>query len=400
MKVKITMILLLIGLFISAQSKNSKKLSQKLDSLSQNNSLIGFGVAIYNKDKVLYSKGFGMSDKEKNMPYTIHTVQKIASISKLFLGVSLLKAQELHLLKLDDPVNKYLQFPLINGRISKNKITIRQLASHTSGLKKNQKYDLRALYFPTKLPKIKKEMSFGLKKLMINIFVKMVNKNEDIKLQDYLYKIYNPKGEWYSKKHFSKNKAGEKEIYSNQGASFLALVIEKASGMKYNDFVKKNILIPLNMKESGFDFEMQNQHIYNKASLYHSNIKIPNDFKLILYPAGGFETNIENFSKFMVSMAKGFSDGNVILRKESCNEMVKLPNNKKRSHAVLWETYESSTVGHQGDIAGVTSYTYYNRKLDKGYIFFTNTAGKKKNYTDISIIIDTLKSYYSIFENK
>lgn len=399
MKTKITLLLLFIGSTILAQNSNTALLKQKLDSLSQHNSLVGFGVAIYNKEKVLYMDGFGLSDKENKTPYTINTVQKIASISKLFLGVSLMKAQELNLLNLDDPINKYLPFPLVNKRISTSNITIRQLAAHTSGLKKNQKYDLKALYFPTKLAKIKQEMPFGVKKLMMNIFVKMVNNNKPTSLQAYLYKIYNPKGEWYSKLHFSKNKAGEKEVYSNQGASFLALIIEKASGMTYADFVRKHILTPLKMNNSGFDFEMDNNTI-NKASLYHNNVKIPNDFKLILYPAGGFETNIANFSKFMVAMARGFSNGNSILTKKSCTEMAKLPVDKKRSHAVLWETYESSTVGHQGDIAGVTTYAYYNRNQDKGYIFFTNTAGKKENYKEMQSVINTLKEFYSKFDTK
>ena len=35
-----------------------------------------------------------------------------------------------------------------------------------------------------------------------------------------------------------------------------------------------------------------------KASLYHAGIKVPNDYKLILYPAGSLETNIDDFSEF------------------------------------------------------------------------------------------------------
>lgn len=398
MKLKFTFLLLIIGFSIFAQNINSEKLTRKLDSLSQENSLVGFGVAIFTKDKVLYSNGFGLSDREVKTSYTSHTVQKIASISKLLLGVSLMKAQELNLLKLDDPINKYLPLPLIDQRIQNSNITIRQLASHTSGLKKNQKYDLKALYFPTKLSKIKEEMPFGLKKMMMNVFVKMVNNNQDIVLQDYLYKIYNPNGKWYNKRHFYKIDSGEKEVYSNQGASFLALIIEQVSGMNYNDFVRKYILTPLQMKDSGFDFEMKNYPKNKKASLYHSNVKIPNNFRLLLYPAGGFETNILDFTKFMVSMAKGLENGNKILTKKSCFEMVKLPENSKYHHAVLWETYKSSTIGHQGDIAGATTFSYYNKKSDKGYILFTNTAGKKKNYKDLSIIIETLKEYYTIID--
>ena len=226
----------------------------------------------------------------------------------------------------------------------------------------------------------------------MNQFVKMVNKNENMDLQEYLYNIYSPNGKWYSKKHFAKVKSGKKEVYSNQGASFLALIIEKASGMKYSDFVKEYIFSELDMNDSSVDFEMQNHSQGKKAALYHSNLKIPNDYKLILYPAGGFETSIRDFGHFMVAMANGLANGNQLLTKESYQQMMQMPNNPEKNYAVLWETYSNHIIGHQGNIAGVVTYAYYNRKKDKGYVFFTNTAGTKENDNDIALIKNMLIS--------
>jgi len=56
---------------------------------------------------VRYQHGFWLADVQARKAYDSHTVQPIASVSKTVVGLALLKAQELGLLHLDDPVNKY-----------------------------------------------------------------------------------------------------------------------------------------------------------------------------------------------------------------------------------------------------------------------------------------------------
>ena len=125
------------------QTSNSigEQLTKDLLHIYSKNYIIGFSVAIVNQDKILYSKGFGYSDKLENKDYTENTIQNIASISKTFIGIALLKAQELGKLNLDDPINNYLPFNVINPRFPNTAITIRHLATHTSSIIDPSRYE-------------------------------------------------------------------------------------------------------------------------------------------------------------------------------------------------------------------------------------------------------------------
>lgn len=395
MNEKFLLLTTLIAFQVIVFSQNvSDTLTTKFEKLANTNSIKGFGVAIFTKDSVLYKNGFGYANTKNKIPYTTTTIQKIASISKLLLGVSVMKAQEMGILSLEDDINKYLPFKLINDRYPKDKITIRHLATHTSGLKKLAEYDLKALCFPTKIPRIRNEIPFGLRKIILNKTAKKINTNKDLKLEEFLFNLYDLNGKWFNKNHFKNVKAGKEEIYSNNGASLLGLIIEKTSGMSYSKFIRKYILSELQMNNSGFDFEIVKYSKAKKSSLYHAGIEMPNDYKLILYPAGGFESNIEDFSKFMLAMARGYNDKSSILTKVSFNEMLKFPANSNLNYGILWEIYPSSSIGHSGDIVGVRTYTYYNKNKDRGYIFFCNTSTTKTIDNDIDKIIETLKDYY------
>ncbi len=188
---------MLIGSQISIYSQTTRdSLTLDLEKLLQQSSLVGFGVAIYSKDSVLYDNGFGYADSEKKIHYAVNTVQKIASISKTLLGVSLMKAISLGLLQLHDDVNDYLPFSLKNPYFPNSKITIEHLATHTAGIKKSR-HDLDAMVFSTRIEPVYKKMFFGIKKILFKKIVKSLNNNSEIPMTDFLYKIYDSKGQWY-----------------------------------------------------------------------------------------------------------------------------------------------------------------------------------------------------------
>ena len=139
--------LLCLALILSCKSKNEEtkvvdarltaitdSLSIAIDKIYQQGHVNGFSVAIVNDSAILYNKGFGLADIATQKPYTKNTVQNIASISKTFIGVALLKAQELGKLRLDDPINNYLPFEVKNPNHPEAPITIRHLATHTSSI--------------------------------------------------------------------------------------------------------------------------------------------------------------------------------------------------------------------------------------------------------------------------
>jgi CubicO group peptidase (beta-lactamase class C family) len=302
-----------------------------------------------------------------------------------------MKAKELNLLKLSDDINKYLPFKLDNPRIKGEKITILNLATHTAGLKKSV-FDLKALYFPTNLPR-KPHLKFGLKWIVYKIARLFYKKNSYLSLEQYLYKYYGPGAKWYYKWFtFNKTLPGKKWEYSNAGASFVALAIEKASGIKYYNFVRKYILDTLGMKYTKFDFE-QNKDTIRKSSLYHFGTKIPNDYKLILYPAGGVESNVYDFTHFMQKVIEGYKYGNCLLTKESFRYMLNCETKPFLNQGILWRIQYNKIVGHRGDIAGATTFAYFNKDTGIGYILFCNSAGTSKIEKQCQKILKLLKNF-------
>ncbi len=391
---KLTFVLmcLMSALVIGLAQPSSKELSEELERLMAENSIVGCGLSLYDQGGTLYKRGFGYADVETSRPYTERTVQKIASISKVFLGTALMIAKELKLLDLDDQVNDYLPFALVNPNFSDTEITIRHLATHTSGLKRS-KSDLKALVFPTPIPPIHKKMPMGVRRIFFKRAIKTFNRNADMPMERFIQNMYAEEGAWYHKKKlFSKDKPGTKRIYSNNGAALLAMIIEEAAGISYPAFVHKYILEPLQMENTCFDFEITEEALEKSASLYHMSYKVPKDYKLIIYPAGGLTTNVEDLSAFYAATVKGYRQGNRILSHAGYLEMLKKQINSVFDQGILWEVYDES-IGHAGDIAGVTTFAYFNKATEVGYTLLCNAAAAKNMDSDLRAIIDVLDSH-------
>ena len=82
--------------------------------------LTGFSVAAFSNDQILYSNAFGHSNIDSDEPYTLGSKQIVGSISKTVVAVALMKAQELGLFSLDDPITEHLPFTVTNPHF-KNK---------------------------------------------------------------------------------------------------------------------------------------------------------------------------------------------------------------------------------------------------------------------------------------
>jgi len=112
--------------FEKANLKNDELLSHLVSA----GNISGLAVAVYHKDKLIWSKEYGVSNFEYNVPVSDSSKFRIASISKLFTGTVLLKLHNSGKLNLDDKISTHLDsLPL-----AWEYITIRQIAQHTSGI--------------------------------------------------------------------------------------------------------------------------------------------------------------------------------------------------------------------------------------------------------------------------
>lgn len=203
-----TSLFLILSSAISFAQVNSAQIDSIITSTVTANRP-GAIVYVKQRGKVLYEKAFGKASIELDVDMKPKNAFNIASISKEFTAMSILQLMEKGKLSLEDNLNKYLPNYSKNG----DKIKIRHLLSHTSGLKSHTD----TLWANTSGRKYFKSI-----KEVLNYF-----KNDAIKFEP-----------------------GEKYDYCNVNFNLLAYIIEKVSGLEYANYVEENIFKPLDMTNS------------------------------------------------------------------------------------------------------------------------------------------------------
>ena len=138
-------------------------LTFELNQQISSSKIPGLGVSIVSSNGILYSKGFGSRNIEVNLPYDSLTLQPIASISKTFIGLALMKLVEENKIDLNTDINSILPFKVINPHFPESKITILHLATHTSSITDTYDSESAAYYLIDKefdidnLPKVERK---------------------------------------------------------------------------------------------------------------------------------------------------------------------------------------------------------------------------------------------------
>lgn len=360
-------------------------LEEKLDSLYSLGIFNGFSATIVDSTGILYNKGFGFADVAAKKEYDRNTIINIASVSKVFIGVALLKAQELNLVSLDDPINKHLPFNVINPHYPKEKITIRQLATHTSSIIDTDIY-LETCY----VNKDDIAISANLKEKYGTYYQNSSSKW--MSLKKYLGEVLEYDGGFYTESTFAKRKPGAIYEYSNIGAALCALVIESASKKAFNDFTEEHIFEPLGMVSTHWFFEKSDDSRYSK--LYADEQLLPY-YKILSYPDGGLITSSTDLSQFLVDLIKGYSGNGAILTTDSYTELFK-PQLQEQAFAEKRNKnagYNSglfldiepayNVIGHTGGDPGINSFMFFNTETGRGRILITNTDSQKENSGEI-----------------
>lgn len=364
--------------FITTQNE----LTAKLTEISKQSIFNGFGVALTNDKGVLYQNGFGLSNVETAEKYTENTIQNIASVSKTFIGIAVLKAQELGKLKLDDPISKYLPYKIENPKFKDNPITIRQLVTHTSSIHDNEEYLNRAwvLYDTINLEK----------NLKIDIGVcKFSAPSTEVSMENFLINVLTENGKWFKSNTFLDYKPGQVFEYSNIGATLAALVLEKATGQKFDAFTEKYIMQPLKMKSTGWglrsiDMKKHSRLFIDKKTAYPF-------YTCVTYPDGSIITSSKDMSKYICELLKGYTGNGTLLHKESYKEFftpqLKTENFIDRDTSeygdynigIIMSFGPTGNFGHFGGDPGLFSVIYFDKEKKTGKYYITNTDADGKD---------------------
>ena len=166
-------------------------------------------VLVARGDEILHGGGYGMANLEHDMPNTLQTVFRLASLTKPFTAAAVLQLQEQGLLDVNDTVDHYLPDYPHGGEI-----TINQLLNHTSG---TPDYEFLRPSMTFRDPVSLDEL--------IDIFA-------DLPLD------FPPGSQWN---------------YSNSGYAVLTAIIETVSGQNYADYLVQHIFRPLGMDSTGYE---------------------------------------------------------------------------------------------------------------------------------------------------
>jgi len=330
-------------------------------------------IAVTKKGKLVYARGLGYSnylDSTVTEPWNLF---RIASVSKLITATAILKLVENGQLDLEDKVfgstgwlNDSIFLNYKDKRIEK--ITINHLLTHTSG------WNHRA-YDPVFGPLV---------------IASKYRKKQAIETEDLIRYALEQKLDF---------EPGLKYSYSNTGYCMLGKIIEKASGMPYEDYIQFALLHPLGIYNmqigSSFPEEMPAKevmyYVNGKLSLYPaydcSKLRVPlqyggNDIAL-LGPAGGWIASAPELAKLVVAM-DGFSSHPDILSKHSVRMMTR--NGKKINQLLGWRGSDGwGTWWRTGTLAG-TAALVMRFNNDTNWVILLNTTSDKKSrvHNDLS----------------
>ncbi|MEO0504971.1 MAG: serine hydrolase domain-containing protein [Bacteroidota bacterium] len=366
---------------VSVQNNISEHLNITLSTLYGRGFIPGFGVTILNERSLLYQRTQGYANLEKQQPYTTKTVQNIASISKTFIGISLMQLVAQGKFTMDTPINQLLPFPVNNPHFPNQPITVGHLATHTSTIKEDDFYE--AAYLVDENASIDQ---YVYHKAFAKAFRK-AQKNEAMPLGDFLKAHLSEEGKAYKRANFFKEIPGNNWYYSNVGAALAAYIVETVSGMSYATYVTENILHPLELESAGWygqgrnDFEVTQQYDFKGNPLPKKTI--------ITYPDGEIYMNILDLSKYLMTFmnaSKGLDTG--VLNSDVLQKMMEVQHQQVggrfdgRKDGFFWEFRSGEVMGHSGGDYGVSALMYFHPKSGLGFTYLCNMMPLESDYSN------------------
>ena len=322
--------------------------------------LVGVGAAIIVNKRVVWTKGYGFADKEHAVPFTPDTIMNIGSISKTFTGVALMRAVQEGKLVLDEDINTYLPFKVINPFFPNDRITLRQIATHTSGIT-----DRSPIYEGT--------YHYG--------------GDSPEPLGDFLKNYFVPTGKYYTKDNFLDVRPDTFREYSNIAAGLAGYIVELAFGEKLNVSTRRYIFEPLKMNNTGWFLSEIVPANHSRLYVAQSGMAIPIQlYGGTTYPDGGVRTSVADLSTFFIALlSDGEYEGARILEKRFAEEMLRFqytdsnkPENvilNEKNSGIFWSSKKNVTrIGHGGSDPGVRTEMLADLSRDVGVILFTNTS--------------------------
>jgi CubicO group peptidase (beta-lactamase class C family) len=324
--------------------------------------IVGSSFMLLQDGQVIAQEFFGLANQEKQQPVDESTIYHWASITKTFTGIAIMQLRDRGLLKLDDPIIKYLPElrAVHNPHGDMSQITIKHLMTHSAGF--------RAPTWPWGGDKDWQPHE-------------PQHWEQLVAMLPYTEILFRP---------------GSKYSYSNPGIIFLGRVIELLTKDDYEVYIDKNIFKPLEMYRSYFDATPYHLLKHRSHSYYLKEGKLtPGRFDVdtgITVSNGGLNAPLTDMVKYL-----GFLTGDVrrqaiydqVLKRSSLEEMFQpqiniepgamvQPEGQGRKDAIgltffIEDNFGQRFIGHSGGQNGFISHFYLRPDTRTAYVIAFNT---------------------------
>jgi len=293
-------------------------------------------IAVIKNYKVEWTKAYGYADVAENRKATSQTLFQAASISKSINSIGQLKLVEQGKLGLDDDINKYLKtwkFPY--DSLSKGKkISIANLLSHKAGL---SVHGFGGYQKGTELPTI----------------IQILNGQKPAN-SPAVRSVFEP---------------GTKFQYSGGGTTISQLILENTTGEKYEDYMWKNVLTPLEMNESSYNQPPSQDKEKLLATAYNNGKEVKGKYHI--YPekaAAGLWTNPNDLAKYIIETQLSLlGKSNKFLSKEMSVKRI------ENNYGVFLNDFKGTKYfAHSGGNEGFVCYYIGSVEDGNGLVVMTN----------------------------
>jgi CubicO group peptidase (beta-lactamase class C family) len=333
-----------------------KGFDQYIQKSMQNWKINGASVAVVYDNQVVFTKGYGLRDSQKNLPVDAQTLFAIGSASKAFTTLSMGILVDRGLLEWDRPVRDYLPSFKLFDDFATQRMTPRDLVCHRSGL---PRHDL--MWYGTSL-----------------------NRQE----------LFDRLGFLEPNKDF-------RTTFQYQNLMFMAAgyLIEKISGLTWEEFVKKEVFAPLGMNRSNISVEdtKKDDNISQPYKLIKKQpVQVPFRNLDAIGPAGSINSTAEDMAKWvMLHLNDGVYGGQQVISKANIDQMhtpttlitgaffadlAKFEELTDNSYGLGWfmQNYRGhKIIHHGGHIDGFSSMVAFLPREKVGVVVLTNTDGSQ-----------------------
>lgn len=335
---------------------------QQLEQIQKDNNIAGMSIAVTNRDKTLYAKGFGVDSVElPDIPANPDSLYRIASITKVITGITIMSLVEKGVLDLDTPVKEYIDWLEFENPVIIKQMTLRHLLSHTSGLPMEYTPD-----GPREETALEESLKAELKKLKFKSLP-----------SDGVY------------------------LYSNWGIRLASYIAQVKTGKMFSELVQEYVLEPLGMNKTTFDLRVAATYPLSLPHQENSDGKLEVVHYIkenaARFAAGGLYSNADDLCKlarFILNYGKN-DLGEQVLNIDTVNQMFKrhasIDQNDGYGLTIRLLKYKDRFLcGHLGSAPPYALSVFVDHQSGYGVVTLMNTEKKDLRFKIPEMILDFL----------